>query len=121
MIDALALAGIFGSLALAVWAFSLCARDKQPTRSLFIGLYVIGALVAVQVIIATVLLIGGSGPSQGDRIVTFVGYMLTALLLPPAGAVLARMEPTRWGSGLIGAAAVIVPVLILRMQQVWGG
>jgi hypothetical protein len=31
------------------------------------------------------------------------------------------MEPTRWGSGLIGAAMVIVPVLLLRMQQVWGG
>jgi hypothetical protein len=121
VIDALALAGIVGSLAVAIWAFLLCARNELPSRTLYVGLAVVAALVAVQVGIATVTLIGGGGPAEGNRIVTFVGYMLTALLLPPAGAVLARMEPTRWGSGLIGAAMVIVPVLILRMQQVWHG
>jgi hypothetical protein len=121
VIDALALAGIVGSLALAGWAFFACWREQAPTRALFNGLAAVGALVALQVVIATVRLIAGSGPSGGQHIVTFVGYMLTTLLLLPAGAVLARMEPTRWGSGLIGAAAVIVPVLLLRMQQVWGG
>jgi hypothetical protein len=121
VIDALALAGIVGSLAVAVWAFLLCARNELPSRSLYVGMTVVAALVAVQVGIATVRLIGGAGPSESNRIVTFIGYMLTALLLPPAGAVLARLEPTRWGSGLIGAAMVIVPVLLLRMQQVWGG
>jgi hypothetical protein len=121
VIDALALAGIVGSLAVAVWAFLLCARNELPSRSLYVGMVVVAALVAAQVGIATVRLIGGAGPSGSSRIVTFVGYMLTALLLPPAGAVLARLEPTRWGSALIGAAMVIVPVLILRMQQVWGG
>jgi hypothetical protein len=121
VIDGLALAGIVGSLALAVWAFLACWREHPPDQALFTGLAVVGAFVAVQVIIATARLIGGAGPSGGNHVVTFVGYMLTTLLLPPAGAVLARMEPTRWGSGLIGAAAVIVPVLLLRMQQVWGG
>lgn len=121
VIDALALAGIVGSLAVAVWAFLLCARNELPSRFLYVGMTVVAALVAVQVGIATVRLIGGAGPSETNRIVTFIGYMLTALLLPPAGAVLARLEPTRWGSGLIGAAMVIVPVLLLRMQQVWGG
>ena len=121
VIDALALAGIVGSLAVAVWAFLLCARNELPSRPLYVGMAVVAALVAAQVGIATVRLIGGAGPSESSRIVTFVGYMLTALLLPPAGAVLARLEPTRWGSGLIGAAMVIVPVLLLRMQQVWGG
>lgn len=121
MIDALALAGIVGSLALAVWAFLACWREQAPDRALFTGLAVVAVVVAVQVVIATVRLIGGAGPNGTDRVVTFVGYMLTTLLLPPAGAVLARMEPTRWGSGLIGAAAVIVPVLLLRMLQVWDG
>ncbi len=121
VIDALALAGIVGSLAVAVWAFLLCARNELPSRALYVGMVVVAALVAVQVGIATARLIGGAGPTEGTRIVTFVGYMLTTLLLPPAGAVLARLEPTRWGSGLIGAVMVIVPVLLLRMQQVWSG
>jgi hypothetical protein len=121
VIDALALAGIFGSLALAAWALVACARHEAPTRRLFVGLAVVGVVVAVQVVIAAVRLIGGAGPDGETNIVTFVGYMLTTLLLPPAGYVLARMEPTRWGSGLIGAAAIVVPVLLLRMQQVWSG
>jgi hypothetical protein len=121
VIDALALAGIVGSLAVAVWAFVLCARNELPSRFLYVGMTVVAALVAVQVGIATARLIGGAGPSESNRIVTFAGYMLTALLLPPAGAALARLEPTRWGSALIGAAMVIVPVLLLRMQQVWDG
>jgi hypothetical protein len=117
----LALAAIACSLALAVWAFVACARQQPPTRALFVGLGVVAAVVTAQVVIATGQLVSGRGPHGADRIVTFVGYLLTVLLLPPAGAVLARMEPTRWGSGLIGAAAIVVPVLILRMQQVWSG
>ena len=118
MIDGLAIAAIVSSLALAAWAFVACARQQPPTRALFAGLGVVGAVVAVQVVIVAVRLFGGEGPSGGAA-VTLVGYLLTAALLPPAGAVLARMEPTRWGSALIGAAAVIVPVLILRLQQIW--
>ena len=121
MIDGLALATIASSLVLAGWAFVECARHRPAGRELMIGLGAIAAVVTVQALIATVRLIGGDGPEGGEQVATFVGYALTSALLPPAGAVLARMEPTRWGSGLIGAAAIIVPVLVLRMQQVWGG
>ena len=46
--------------------------------------------------------------------------LLPALLLPPAAWILARMEPTRYGSLIVGVAALIMPVLVLRMGQVWG-
>jgi uncharacterized membrane protein len=109
------------SLALAAWAFVEFARKREPTRPLFIGLGVVELLVLVQVVAFVVRLAGGSGPAGGSEQVTLIGYLLTAALLPPAGAVLARMEPTRWGSLLIGSAAVIVPVLILRLGQIWNG
>ena len=109
------------SLALAAWAFVEFFRHREPTRLLFQGLGVVGLLVLVQVVALTVGLARGQGPEAGGEVVTLIGYMLTALLLPPAGAVLARMEPTRWGSLLIGSAAVIVPVLILRLGQIWNG
>ncbi|WP_432977282.1 hypothetical protein [Dactylosporangium sp. CA-233914] len=118
MIGPLAVATHVLSLALAAWAFVEFFRQREPTRALFGGLWVVEALVAVQVVALIVGLAGGHRPGGGDM-VTLIGYMLTALLLPPAGAVLARMEPTRWGSLLIGAAAVIVPVLILRLGQIW--
>ncbi len=121
MIGPLAVAIHVLSLALAAWAFVEFFRHREPTRPLFLGLGAVGVLVLVQVVGLVVGLAGGRGPEDGGQVVTLVGYMLTALLLPPAGAVLARMEPTRWGSLLIGSAAVIVPVLILRLGQIWNG
>ncbi|MFG2042603.1 hypothetical protein [Dactylosporangium sp. NPDC048998] len=121
MIGPLAVAIHVLSLALAAWAFAEFFRRREPTRPLFAGLGVVELLVLVQVVVLVVRLAGGQGPSAGGDQVTLVGYLLTAALLPPAGAVLARMEPTRWGSLLIGAAAVIVPVLILRLGQIWNG
>jgi hypothetical protein len=108
------------SLALAAWAFVEFFRQREPGRPLFAGLWVVEALVFVQVVVLVVQLSGGHRPVGGDM-VTLIGYLLTAVLLPPAGLVLARMEPTRWGSLLIGAAAFIVPVLILRLGQIWNG
>lgn len=121
VIDGLAYVAIAGSLALAVWAFVACALNRAPSRALYIGVGAVGAVVAVLVLIAIVRLIGGGGPSNSDQVVTFIGYTITGVAVPPAAVILARMEPTRAGSGLIGVAAVVLPVLVLRMQQVWGG
>jgi xanthosine utilization system XapX-like protein len=109
------------SLALAAWAFVEFLRQREPTRPLYAGLGVVGLLLLIQVVALVVRLAGGQGPATGEDQVTLVGYMLMAALLPPAGAVLARMEPTRWGTLLIGTAAVLVPVLVLRLGQIWNG
>lgn len=121
MIGPLAVAIHVLSLALAAWAFVEFFRHREPTRPLFWGLGAVELLVLIQVVALIVGLARGDGPSDGGEQVTLIGYLLTAALLPPAGAVLARMEPTRWGSLLIGSAAVIVPVLVLRLGQIWNG
>jgi hypothetical protein len=120
VIGPLAVATHLLSLALAAWAFVEFLRRREPGRPLFAGLWAVEALVLVQVAALAVRAAGGHHPAGGD-LVTLVGYLLTAALLPPAGIVLARMEPTRWGSLLIGSAALIVPVLILRLGQIWNG
>jgi len=35
--------------------------------------------------------------------------------------VLARLEPTRWGAVILTVAALVVSVLILRINQLWSG
>jgi hypothetical protein len=37
----------------------------------------------------------------------------------PLVVVLSFMERTRWGSVIAGSGAVVVAVLVLRLQQVW--
>jgi hypothetical protein len=32
--------------------------------------------------------------------------------------VLAKMEPTRWGNLILGIGCLILPVLVLRLQQI---
>jgi hypothetical protein len=75
----------------------------------------LGALVAVLVIVAVIGLFDGSRPSDTA---TFGGYLITTIAFAPTGFVLARMEPTRWGSLILGVACLTLPVLVLRLQQI---
>jgi hypothetical protein len=104
------------SLLLAVWSFVTAARDRAPDRLQLIGLGVVEASLVALLAAALVSVAGGERPASAG---TFVGYTITALLLPVLGWILARMEPTRWGAVIIGAVCLTVPVLVLRLQQTW--
>jgi hypothetical protein len=52
---------------------------------------------------------------------TFVGYLVGALLILPVGTLWALAEPTRSGTAVLVVATLVVPVLILRLEQVWAG
>lgn len=101
------------ALLLSAWALLAAALGRKPDRVQLVGTVVV--MLAVLVLIAEA--IPRWGPAET---VTFIGYSLTALLLPPAAWALARLEPTRYGSLIVGIAALIMPVLVLRMGQVWG-
>jgi hypothetical protein len=100
------------ALALAAWALLMAGLGRPPHRLQLIGT----AVVTVAVLVFTIAKVSGVG---GHWNALFVGYTLTALLLPPAAWIVARLEPTRYGSMIIGFAALVVPVLALRMGQVW--
>lgn len=53
--------------------------------------------------------------------VTLYGYLLTGLVLPLGGAWAGVWERSRWGSLAIGAVALTLMVLELRLQQIWPG
>jgi hypothetical protein len=112
----LAFAIILGSVGLGVWCLASGARGRYLNQPQYSGLLVLAAIVLVQSVVAAVRLVAGDRPSD---VATFVGYLLTAALLMPAGVWMARAEPTRWGSVIAGAAALVVAVLTLRCLQVW--
>jgi hypothetical protein len=104
------------ALIVAVWAFIAAARNRPPDRSHLVGLAVVEGLLLVLVAVALAAVAGGERPASP---VTFFGYVITILCLPPLGWVLARLEPTRWGATIIGVVCLTVPVLVLRLQQTW--
>lgn len=50
----------------------------------------------------------------------FVPYLIGAVCAIPAAAVMSLAERTRWGSAIVAAGGVILAVLELRLDQIWG-
>lgn len=113
----LSVATIVASLALAAWCLLRAAVNRPPGRFDLGAMAALAVLVLALVATAVASLFGDDRPAEPA---TFAGYLITTVCVPPTGWWLARMEPTRWGSALIGGAAVLVPVLVLRLQQVHG-
>ena len=111
----LSVATIVVALALAVWYLLRTALNRPPTRFDLLAVAALGVLVAVLVLVAVVGLFDGSRPADTA---TFSGYLITTIAFAPTGFVLARMEPTRWGSLILGVACLTLPVLVLRLQQI---
>jgi hypothetical protein len=112
----LAIAIIIGSLLVAAWCFVAARRDRWIDRSHLAGLILVEVAVVAQAVAASVRIAGGERPVQ---FATFLGYLVTALIMLPLVGVLAFMERTRWGSVIAGSGGVVVAVLVLRLQQVW--
>ncbi|MFC3501087.1 hypothetical protein ACFOOK_08940 [Micromonospora krabiensis] len=112
----LATASIVLSLVLALWALVFAARNRPPDRGQFIGLAVLELALLALAVVAVVAVAGGERPGEPGA---FFGYLVTLVCLPPLAAVLARMEPTRWGSGIVCAVCLVTPVVVVRLQQTW--
>ncbi len=106
------------SLALGVWAAVRTARDRPVITRQLIGGAVIEAGIVVQMIVAGVLVATGHQIADGF---TFWGYLVVALLVLPAAAVVAVVERTRWSSVALILACATLAVMQLRVHQLWGG
>ncbi len=111
----LSVATIIAALLLAVWFLLRAALNRAPSRFDLLAMAALGVLVAVLVITAVVSLVTGDRPSDTA---TYAGYLLTTIAFAPVGVYLARMEPTRWGTLILGVACLVLPVLVLRLQQI---
>ncbi|MEU4676850.1 hypothetical protein [Micromonospora sp. NPDC023737] len=112
----LATASIVLSLLLAVWSLVSAMRNRPPDRWQLIGLGVLELLLLALAVVALVAIAGGDRPGEPGA---FFGYLVTLVCLPPLAAVLARMEPTRWGSAIVCAVCLVTPVVVVRLQQTW--
>jgi hypothetical protein len=104
------------SLLVAAWALVEALRDRAPNRGHLIGLALVEVALIALLVAAAVAVAGGDRPASG---VTFLGYVVTIVCLPPLGALLAKLEPTRWGCVIVLVVCLTVPVLVLRLHQTW--
>jgi hypothetical protein len=116
--QSLGTAVIVAGLLLALAALVPAVRDRTLAAWHWVAVGLVQLLVAAEAISGAVHLAQGAHPRQ---YVTFVGYLIAFFLVLPLGAVLARLEPTRWGAVIVAVAAVVLPVLVLRVNQLWSG
>ena len=118
MITSYAVVTALCSLAVALWALVLVIRGRAPGTPILVGIAGIEVLLLAQVVVSVVLMVGGDEPGS---LVTFLAYLVGSLLVLPIGTAWALAERSRSSTAVLAVACVTVPVLILRMSEVWSG
>lgn len=118
MVDAVVYVVIAAALAYAVWCLYAVVRNQIPREPHVIGAGVVELLLLVQLVIVIIMLAVQGAP---DEIGVFIAYLVVSLLVLPLGLFWALAEKTRWGTGVLVAAALAVPVIVVRLQQLWEG
>ena len=117
MIDPLQTLLIALSLLIAAIATVYVVLDRPAGHVLLGSLGLLEGGLLVQAVIGIVQLAQGDG--DGVNGLVFVGYLLGTLLFVPAAAWWALGERSRAGTAGLIVVGLVVPVLILRLQQIW--
>ncbi len=118
VLPAVAYALIGLALVGAVWCTVLVLRDGRLGDPLF---WLVAALelgLLAQLVGGAVALARTGRDVDGA---TFVGYLLTAVLVPPLGVAWAASEKSRWGPGVLLVGCLTVAALVQRALVVWQG
>jgi hypothetical protein len=81
-----------------------------------VGAGLLEVLLLVQTALAVATLAGGDRPTDTP---TFVSYLVGVLLVPVAGVLWARAEPSRWAGTVIAVAGLVVAVMVWRLLRLW--
>ena len=117
MIDPLQTALIVGFLLLAALATAYVVLDRLIDGFLLAVLVLLELGLVVQALVGVVQVARGEHPEANAAV--FVGYLLGTLLFVPVATWWARGEPSRAGTAALIIVGLVVPVLVLRVEQVW--
>lgn len=120
MIDVLPTVLVVAALLGAAWAALLVAMGPAAARA--VGTVLLGYLALVELGLLALAVAGLVSLAGTDRQVdglAFAGYLVGALLILPVGAAWAFVERSRWGPGVLVVACLTIPVMIVRMDQIW--
>jgi len=68
----------------------------------------------------SIVLVSSGQSAVGDTLEYF-GYIITALLVPPAAVIWAIYARTKWSTLVIGLSSLTVAIMVVRMWQIWSG
>ncbi|HIW62509.1 MAG TPA: hypothetical protein H9881_08640 [Candidatus Stackebrandtia excrementipullorum] len=117
MIDWLTSAVQLVALLLGAWYLIDAVRKKPVSRLHLIGVFVLGAMVTLQLVVSIVKLFDQQ--VSGDMVM-FIGYLAILVLVIPVAVLWTRMDRSHWSTAVVCGASLTVAAMMLRMDQLWG-
>ena len=90
---------------------------RRPSDLTVGSLALLELMLIAQVVVAIIAPFVGNPPT-GSALEFWV-YLVSAALLPVAGAAWALLERSRWSTVIMGIAAAAVAVMVWRMHIIW--
>jgi hypothetical protein len=119
MIDLLFQIQLWVYFAAGLFALLLGLVGRLPSLVSIGALAITELGLLIQLVVSIVLVANGAQAKQDTF--EFFGYLVVALLVPPAVALWALVERTKWSTVILGAGAITVAVMLVRMHQIWTG
>jgi len=124
MIDVLPTVLTVLALAGAAYAALLIALNKALLPLTKLSWALVWSLAVLEVGLLAQAVIGIAALLGTDRDVerlSFLGYLLGPVVILPVAVVWSAAERTRWSAGVLVVACLSVPVMIVRLGQIWAG
>jgi len=110
---------IVGALLIAALAGISALRGRGPVGMVLAVAVITEVLVVVQALAAVAVSVSDN-EQTADEPVLFFAYLVAVVLILPAAVLLARAERNRFGSLVIVVGGLVLAVLVVRLQQLWG-
>jgi hypothetical protein len=103
-------------LVVVLWLALLIVLDRLPNDYLYAALALLEVGLLAQLVVGLVKVAGDHG---GVNVAAYVGYLIGSLVLLPVAFLWSVGERTRAGTGVLLVAVVVIPVLFLRLNDLW--
>jgi len=107
------------ALAVGLFCIILGLINRPPSWWSVGSVALVEALLLVQLVVSIVLVASGN-QAKGDT-VEYFGYIITALIVPPAAVGWAIIDRSRWSTVVLGVSGLTIAVMLARMWQIWSG
>ncbi|GGC59073.1 hypothetical protein IEU95_06515 [Hoyosella rhizosphaerae] len=123
MITAISLSITVLALIAALWSFIKLVADRPVNVSRVSDKALLGVLALVEILTVVQCFVGLFLAFTTDRelsTLTFVLYLVGVPLIIPVATWWAMGDRTRAGAGVLTVGLISVPVMVLRMHELWG-